>query len=60
MNKSALKDLNLSGVRWELTESPWKSEHLHSPVQQTFQTNPIKSEKTLETPRKFLEIPRKI
>ena len=50
MNKSALKDLNLSGVRWELTESPWKSEHLHSPVQQTFQTNPIKSEKPIIVP----------
>ena len=50
MEKSALKDLNLYGVRWELTENPWKSEPLHSPVQQTFQPNSPKSEKSIIVP----------
>ena len=36
MDKSALCDLNLSGVRWELTEKAEKSRPLRAPVQQSF------------------------
>jgi len=50
MGKSALQDLNLYGVRWELTEPPWKSGSLHNPVQQTFQTTSMKPEKPIIVP----------
>ena len=50
MEKSVLRDLNLYGVHWELTEKPWKPELLRGPVQQTFQTNPAKTEKTIIVP----------
>lgn len=39
MGNYALQDLSLSGVRWELTEEPVKTNIKKTPVQQTFQTN---------------------
>ena len=50
MDKNALCDLNLSGVRWELTEKATKSGPLRGPVQQTFQTNHQNKEKTIIIP----------
>lgn len=50
MDKSALCDLNLSGVRWELTEKAEKSRPLRAPVQQSFQTNNQTKGKTIIIP----------
>ncbi len=50
MDKSALKDLNLSGVRWELTENARKIEPLRALVQQTFEIKPKQSEKPIIVP----------
>ena len=50
MEKSALRDLNLSGVRWELTETPGKPKCSSNPIQQTFQENSHIKEKTIIVP----------
>ncbi len=39
MGNYMIEDLDLAGVRWEITENPIKSDIKHTPVQQTFQTN---------------------
>lgn len=45
METHALQDLDMAGVRWELTETPVKHDYKRPPVQQTFQTNRPGSEK---------------
>ena len=50
MDKSALQDLNLSGVRWEITEMPGENRHSGTPVQQSFQENSPVKEKTMIVP----------
>ena len=39
MGICALQDLNMAGVRWELTETPVKPGLKRAPIQQTFATN---------------------
>ena len=41
MGNFALTDLNMAGVRWELSETPVKHDIKKAPVQQTFQTNRV-------------------
>ena len=50
MRKHALEDLNLCGVRWELTETPNKHGIQRSPVQQNFKINNQKIEKSVIVP----------
>lgn len=50
MGYNALQDLNLAGVRWELTETPSKQEIPRVPTQQTFQTTEQKNDKTVIVP----------
>ena len=38
MGNKALSDLNMAGVKWELTENPYKSDNKKKPIQQTFST----------------------
>ncbi len=41
MGNYSLEDLNMAGVRWEINETPTKSDIKRAPVQQTFQTNRV-------------------
>ena len=50
MDKSALQDLNLSGVRWELAETPGKPRFSSNTVQQTFQEKSHIKEKIIIVP----------
>lgn len=50
MGQNALQDLNLAGVRWELTETPSMQEIPRVPTQQTFQTAEPKNDKTVIVP----------
>ena len=67
MKNYALQDLDMSGVRWELSETPIKSEIKKRLMQQTFQTNrsadatavivPATAPITLETVKSMVERP---
>ncbi len=46
----ALQDLNMAGVRWELTETPSDMCAKKIPVQQTFQTNRIQNKPVIIPP----------
>ena len=50
MNTNALKDLDLYGVRWELSEISENQGPHRAPTQQFFQTNDAKEEKTVVVP----------
>ena len=50
MGNHALEDLNLYGVRWEITETPAKQGIQRAPTQQNFQTNTTKIEKPIIVP----------
>jgi len=50
MDKSALQDLNLSGVRWELAETPGKPRFSSNAIQQTFQEKSHIKEKIIIVP----------
>ena len=67
MGSYTLQDLNLAGVKWELTETPAKPDIKRAPVQQNFQTNqpcenkpvivPASAPITLETVKSMVERP---
>jgi len=50
MNANALRDLDLYGVRWELSETPEIQGLPHAPAQQFFQSNDTKEERTVIIP----------
>lgn len=50
MGNHALEDLNMAGVRWELSETALKHTPNQRPIQQTFETNNVKSEKPVIVP----------
>ena len=50
MGNNALTDLNMAGVKWEITETPMKSGTPRVPVQQNFQTNNTNSSPIIVPP----------
>ena len=69
MGNFALQDLNMAGVRWELSEIPTKQDIKSNPVQQTFNTTkndtkpvivPAAAPITLETVKAMVERPSDI
>lgn len=69
MGNNALQDLNMAGVRWELTESPIKQDTKHTPVQQTLLSSkdnqkqiiiPAAAPITLDTVKSMVERPNDI
>ena len=69
MGNYVVKDLDLAGVRWEINETPNKSQAKKAPIQQTFQTNrsgsgpvivPASAPITLETVKSMVARPNDI
>ena len=67
MGSYTLQDLNLAGVKWELTETPAKSNIQRAPIQQSFQQNqpcsnqpiiiPASAPITIDTVKSMVERP---